>query len=51
MPIKRISKFERRKIIIESSLKEIMIGLLLGDGHIQKRSLNGNSRFIYLKVV
>nr|YP_010561556.1 hypothetical protein OSR58_mgp34 [Ganoderma flexipes]UYX56926.1 hypothetical protein [Ganoderma flexipes] len=24
-----------------------MIGLLLGDGHIQKRSINGNSRFIY----
>ena len=23
------------------------MGLLLGDGHIQKRSINGNSRFIY----
>nr|YP_009129955.1 LAGLIDADG type homing endonuclease [Ganoderma meredithae]AJT57350.1 LAGLIDADG type homing endonuclease [Ganoderma meredithae] len=25
----------------------MIIGLLLGDGHIQKRSINGNSRFIY----
>lgn len=24
-----------------------MVGLLLGDGHIQKRSLTGNSRFMY----
>ena len=23
------------------------MGLLLGDGHIQKRSINSNSRFIY----
>ncbi|KXN93362.1 Intron-encoded DNA endonuclease aI5 alpha, partial [Leucoagaricus sp. SymC.cos] len=28
-------------------LNEIVIGLLLGDGHIQRRSLNGNSRFKY----
>ena len=32
---------------IEYPLNEIFIGLLLGDGHIQRRSLNGNSRFIY----
>ena len=44
---KRLSKLERSKLTIESPLNEIMIGLLLGDGHIQKRSINGNSRFIY----
>jgi len=38
---------ERSKLIIESPLDEIIIGLLLGDGHIQKRSLTGNSRFMY----
>ena len=44
---KRLSKLERSKITIESPLNEIIIGLLLGDGHIQKRSLIGNSRFMY----
>ena len=32
---------------MEYPLTEIIIGLLLGDGHIQQRSINGNSRFIY----
>jgi hypothetical protein len=44
---KRLSKFERSQLTIENPLNEIIIGLLLGDGHIQKRSLTGNSRFIY----
>ena len=38
---------DRSKISIEYPLNEIIIGLLLGDGHIQRRSLKGNSRFIY----
>ena len=47
-----MTSVERSKIIIptESLLHEIIIGLLLGDGHIQKRSVypsGGNSRFIY----
>ena len=44
-----MTSVERSKIIIptESLLHEIIIGLLLGDGHIQKRSVLGNSRFIY----
>ena len=44
---KRLSKLDRSKISIEYPLNEIIIGLLLGDGHIQQRSLKGNSRFIY----
>lgn len=46
---KRLTSVERSQIIIptESPLHEIIIGLLLGDGHIQKRSVLGNSRFIY----
>ena len=43
---KRLSKFERSKLIIKFPLNEIIIGLLLVDGHIQQRSINGNSRFI-----
>jgi hypothetical protein len=44
---RRLNKVERSKIIIENPLNDIIIGLLLGDGHIQKRAINGNSRFIY----
>jgi hypothetical protein len=44
---KRLSKDERSKLLIKNPLDEIIIGLLLGDGHIQKRSVKGNSRFIY----
>ena len=44
---KRLSKLERSKLTIENPLNEIIIGLLLGDGHIQKRSVTGNSRFMY----
>lgn len=44
---KRLSKLEKFKITIENPLNEIIIGLLLGDGHIQQRSINGNSRFCY----
>lgn len=43
----KLNKVDRSKFIIESPLNEILIGLLLGDGHVQKRSLNGNSRFMF----
>lgn len=43
----RLTKVERSKLIIPCELNDIIIGLLLGDGHIQKRSISGNSRFIY----
>lgn len=42
---KRLSKEERSKIYIKSPLDEIIIGLLLGDGHLQRR--HTNSRFIF----
>ena len=44
---KRLSKDERSQFKIESPLSEIIIGLLLGDGHIQNRSSKGISRFIF----
>ena len=47
IPTKRLSKIKRSKITIENPLNEIIVVLLLGDGHIQNRSINGNSRFIY----
>ena len=42
---KRLTKIERSKINIARPLNERIIGLLLGNGHLQFR--NGNSRFIY----
>ena len=42
---KRLTKIERSKINIDFPLNEIIIGLILGDAHLQCR--NGNSRFIY----
>ena len=41
---KKKTTVDRSKYTIEYPLNEIIIGLLLGDGHIQKRK---NSRFIY----
>lgn len=46
-PKKRLSPADRSKLIIKNPLTEIIIGLLLGDGHIQKRTVIGNSRFMY----
>ena len=43
----KLNKVDRSKFNIKSPLNEILVGILLGDGHVQKRSLNGNSRFIY----
>jgi hypothetical protein len=40
-----LSKVDRLKINIDSPLNEILIGLLLGDGHLQCR--HSNSRFMY----
>ena len=41
LPKKRLTKVERSKINIGEPLNEIIIGLLLGDGQIQSRQLNG----------
>lgn len=42
----RLTKEQRSKITITHPIDDIIIGLLLGDGHIQKRNKT-NSRFIY----
>jgi len=38
----RISKIERAKIILPESLKDILVGLILGDLYLQKWTPNGN---------
>ena len=39
----RISNLERNNFILPQNLKEILIGLLLGDLYIQKFTINGNT--------
>jgi hypothetical protein len=45
--IKRLTPKERENITLTPNLKDIIIGLLLGDGHISRRSLTANSRLVY----
>ena len=45
--IKRLTPEERKLIIVPSTLQDILIGILLVDGHIAQRSVTGNSRFHY----
>ena len=42
-----LTKTERSKIVLNESQKSILVGLLLGDAHINKRSITGNSRLTY----
>jgi hypothetical protein len=45
--IKRLTRKERENITLYPNLKNIMIGLLLGDWHISRISATANSRFVY----
>lgn len=44
---KRLTKLEKLNLTIEKPLSDILVGLLLGDGHLQKRYIKGDTRFIY----
>ena len=46
----RLSSAERALMIIPDDLKEVLIGILLGDGHIVKRSSTANSRLVYAQT-
>jgi hypothetical protein len=43
----RLSSAERSAISLPDEVKEILIGILLGDAHINRRSPTSNSRLIY----
>jgi hypothetical protein len=45
----RLSKKEREVIILSNNTAQALVGIMLSDGHIQQRSLTGNSRFYLLK--
>lgn len=48
--IKRLSKKERAEIFLPDEIKDILIGILLGDGHIVRRSSTSNSRLVYAQT-
>lgn len=45
--IKRLTSTERAAIQLSGGQKDILVGILLGDGHISRRSLTSNSRLHY----
>jgi hypothetical protein len=46
----RLSSQERKLITIPDDIKEVLVGILLGDAHIVKRSSTGNSRLVYAQT-
>jgi hypothetical protein len=45
--IKRLNKEERILISIPQEVNDILVGVMLSDGHILRRSITGNPRFIF----
>ena len=48
--ISRLSSDERASIKIPENIKEILIGIILGDAHISRRSPTANSRLVYTQT-
>jgi hypothetical protein len=48
--IKRLSSVERASITIPDNVKEILVGILLGDAHIVRISPLSNSRLVYAQT-
>jgi hypothetical protein len=48
--IKRLSFIDRALITIPYNVKEILVGILLGDAHIVKISFLSNSRLVYAQT-
>ena len=48
--IVRLSPSERAFVKLPTEVKEILTGILLGDGHISRRSSTANSRLLYAQT-
>lgn len=48
--VTRLSPDERALIILPDEVKDVLIGILLGDAHVAKRSPTGNSRVVYAQT-
>lgn len=45
-----MSSSERKEITMPNEIKHVLVGILLGDAHIVKRSSTGNSRLVYAQT-
>jgi len=48
--VTRLSPSERTAIKLPDEIKDILVGILLGDAHIVRRSPTGNSRLVYAQT-
>ena len=48
--ITRLSAADRKLILMPDDIKDVLIGILLGDAHIMKRSSTSNSRLMYAQT-
>lgn len=48
--VSRLSSSERKQILMPNDIKDVLIGILLGDAHIVKRSSTGNSSLVYAQT-
>ena len=48
--ITRLSSAERALVTIPDNIKDILVGILLGDAHIVRRSSTANSRLVYAQT-
>lgn len=48
--VTRLSSSDRKLIVIPEDNKNVLVGILLGDAHIVKRSSTGNSRLVYAQT-
>jgi hypothetical protein len=46
----RLSEAERKLILMPDDIKDVLIGILLGDAHIVKRSSTSNARLMYAQT-
>ena len=48
--IKRLTKAERAEVELPEETKDVLVGILLGDGHIVQRSSTGNCRLVFAQT-
>src|ERR1035437_3357936 len=48
--ILRLSSADRALVTMPDDVKEVLVGILLGDAHIARRSSTGNSRLVYAQT-
>jgi hypothetical protein len=47
---KKLSKKERKTVFLSDIITQALVDIMLGDGHIQQRSVTSNSRFLFTQI-